>query len=175
MAMPPGLRKLSLTVHVSSSVGWLGAVGAFLALAVAGLSSSDAATVRGAYVAAEVTTWFVIVPLGVASLVSGVVQSLGSPWGLFRHYWVLTKLLLTVLATVLLLVHTAPIGYVADAAAAAPLAGSDLRAVRVQLVVDAVAAVVVLLATTTLSIFKPRGRTRYGRRKQEAEVRPLPA
>ena len=35
--MTPGLRKFALTTHVTSSVGWLGAVGAFLALAIAGV------------------------------------------------------------------------------------------------------------------------------------------
>jgi hypothetical protein len=35
MTMNPRLRKIALTVHVTSPVGWLGAV--FLALAIAGL------------------------------------------------------------------------------------------------------------------------------------------
>jgi hypothetical protein len=56
------------------------------------------------------TTWIVIVPLSLAALLTGVVQSLGTPWGLFRHRWIVAKLALTVVATVLLLVHTQPIG-----------------------------------------------------------------
>jgi hypothetical protein len=108
MTMTLRLRKFALTVHVSSSVGWLGAVGSFLALAIAGLISQDAQFVRAGYLAMEFTTWFVIVPLSLASLLSGLVQGLGTPWGLFRHYWVLAKLLLTVLATIILLVHTQP-------------------------------------------------------------------
>jgi hypothetical protein len=40
--MTPGLRKFALTTHVTSSVGWLGAVVAFLALAIVGLISQDA-------------------------------------------------------------------------------------------------------------------------------------
>ena len=46
---------------------------------------------------------FVIVPLAIASLLTGVVQALATPWGLFRHYWVVIKLFLTVFATLVLL------------------------------------------------------------------------
>jgi hypothetical protein len=86
MIMTPGLRKFALTAHVTSSAGWLGAVTAFLALAVAGLTSQDAQLVRAAYLAMELTGWFVIVPFGIATLVTGLVQAVGTPWGLFRHY-----------------------------------------------------------------------------------------
>ncbi|MFE3559240.1 hypothetical protein ACFXKW_30930 [Streptomyces sp. NPDC059193] len=84
--LPPRLRKLTLTLHVTASVGWLGAVAAFLALAVAGLTSGASQTVRGAYLAMDVIGWYVIVPFSVASLLTGVVQSFGTVWGLLRHY-----------------------------------------------------------------------------------------
>lgn len=83
----PRLRKFVLTAHLTSSVGWLGAIAAFLALAVAGLTSQDEQTVRAAYLAMELTAWFVTVPLALASLLSGLIQALGTPWGMFRHYW----------------------------------------------------------------------------------------
>jgi hypothetical protein len=95
MPMTPRLRKLMLTAHLTSSVGWLGAVAVSFALGVAGLTSQDAQTVRGAYLTLELTGWFVLVPLSLASLLTGLVQSLGTTWGLFRHYWVLFKLLIT--------------------------------------------------------------------------------
>lgn len=169
MPMSPRIRKLALTAHITSSVGWLGAVAAFLALAIAGLASADAQRVRAAYVAMELTGWFVIVPLCFASLATGFVMSLGTAWGLFRHYWVLAKLLIAVLATILLLVHMQPTGRVADLAAERTLASSDLPGLRVQLVADAAAAVVVLLVATVLSVFKPRGMTPYGQRKQDEQ------
>ena len=162
--MISGIRKLALTTHVTSSVGWLGAVAAFLALALGGLTSRDAQMVRAAYLSMDFLTWFVIVPLCVASLITGLVQSLGTAWGLFRHYWVVAKLGLTVVATVILLVHTQPIGAVAHVALQGPLAAGDLRPLRVQLVADAVAALFALLTATTLSVYKPWGMTAYGRR-----------
>src|SRR5262245_23907885 len=106
MTMKPNVRKFALTAHVISSVGWLGAVAAFLALAVAGLTNQDAQMVRAAYLAMELITWFIIVPSALASLLTGLVVSLGSALGLFRHYWVVAKLLITIIATILLLMHT---------------------------------------------------------------------
>src|SRR5262245_66535041 len=87
LLLTPTLRKLALTAHIISSVGWLGAIGGFLALAVAGLTCRDARIVGAAYLGMELTAWFVIVPLAFASLVTGLVVSLGTHWGLFRHYW----------------------------------------------------------------------------------------
>ncbi|MDJ0465881.1 hypothetical protein [Streptomyces sp. H27-C3] len=167
---PPRLRKLTLTLHVTSSVGWLGAVAAFLALAVVGLTSGSPQTVRGAYLAMDVVGWYVIVPFSVACLLTGLVQSFGTGWGLLRHYWVIVKLLITVVATVLLLVHMQPVGHLADAAARAALAGGELEGVRIQLIADTAAALLVLLTAAALSVFKPRGVTRYGRRRQRGQV-----
>ena len=165
MTMTPRLRKLALTAHITASVGWLGAVAAFLALAVVGLVGTDGPTVRGAYLAAAVVTWFVIVPLCLASLLTGIVQSLGTTWGLIRHYWVVVKLALTVGATLLLFVHTQPIDHLAATASDAREFGDDLHGMRVQLVVDAGLAIVVLLVTTALSTVKPLGQTRYWQRR----------
>ena len=169
MTMTPGVRKLALTAHVTSSVGWLGAVGAFLALAIAGLIGRDELMVRSVYLATELTTWVVIVPLAFASLATGLIVALGTPWGLFRHYWVFVKFTLTVLATVLLLLHTQPIGRVAAAARAGAVSGPDVHALQIQLVGDAGAALLALLVNVTLSIYKPQGLTSYGVRKKGEE------
>jgi hypothetical protein len=169
MIMTPSIRNVALTAHITTSVGWLGAVGGFLVLAIAGLSSRDAQMVRAAYLSMELTGWFVIVPLCFASLITGLVESLGPTWGLFRHYWVLAKFVITVAATAVLLLHMGPITYVASVAAQTTLGSADLRQLRIQLVANAAAAIVALLAATTLSVFKPRGLTPYGRRKQDEE------
>lgn len=166
MTMTPRVRMVALTIHVTASVGWLGAVAAFLALSIAGLTSGDAEMMRGAYLGMQLITWAVIIPLSGACLVTGVIQSLGTAWGLFRHYWVVAKLVIAVAASILLLLHTQPIQTVAAVAAQRPLSSTDLRQLRIQLVADAIAALVALAAATTLSVFKPQGLTRYGRRKQ---------
>ena len=82
--MTPALRRFTFTTHITSSVGWVGAALAFLALAVIGFTSDDAVKVRGAYLLMAPAAWFVLVPLAHASLLSGIVLSLGTTWGLFR-------------------------------------------------------------------------------------------
>jgi len=168
MTLTPSLRKLALTLHVTSSMGWFSAVAAFLALAVAGLTSQDVQTARSADLAMDLTAWFVIVPFCFASLLTGLVSSLGTPWGLFRHYWVLVKLLITIPATLILLVHMQPISLLASAASKTVLTwpGADLHGLRNLLVTAAGAALLTLLVLTTLSMYKPRGMTRYGWRRQ---------
>jgi predicted permease len=74
-AMTPRTRKIALTAHVTSSVGWIGAVAVFLALAVTGLSSQDPQTVRAAYLSMELTARLVIVPLALACLLTGLIWS----------------------------------------------------------------------------------------------------
>jgi hypothetical protein len=142
----------------------------FLALAIAGLTSQDDQTVRAAYLSMELIGWAVIVPLSLAALLSGLVQSLDTQWGLFRHYWVLTKFLLTVAATELLLLHMRVASRVSDIVAGASR-GTGFGTLQVQLVTDAGLAVVALLTATTLSVYKPWGRTAYGRRKQQEQLR----
>lgn len=169
MIMTPNLRKFALTVHITSSVGMLGAVAGFLALAIAGLSSQNAQMIRSAYLATELTAWFVIVPLAFASLLTGIVQSLGTTWGLFQHYWVLAKLLLSVFVTVVLLLQMKSISYLADVAAETVLTSADLREARMSLVAHAGGGLLVLLVPAALSVYKPRGVTRYGRRKRHEQ------
>ena len=172
MTMMPRLRKFVLAAHVTSSVGSLGAVAVFLALALIGLTSQDAQTVRAAYIANGFIAWYVILPLLVATLLIGVVQSLGTPWGLFRHYWVLAKFLLTVLTIIVLLLQMEGINYMAGVAAETTLSGADLLGLRRSLRFHAAGGLLVLLVTTTLSIYKPRGMTRYGWRKQHEQRAP---
>jgi hypothetical protein len=162
--MGPLVRRTALTVHVAVSVGWLGSVAAFLALALIGAGSSDAATLSAMYVALDALARFVVLPLGLAALATGVVQSLGTPWGLVRHHWVLAKLVLTLAATGLLALHLGPIRDAADIARTPGLQAGDLGDLRGQLVVYAGLALAALLTTTALSVFKPAGRTRWAAR-----------
>jgi|SRR6516164_3240462 len=81
-AMTARLSKFMLTAHII-----FGAVAAFLVLSIAGRTSHDAEVVRSRYVAMNLIGVSVIVPLSLAALLTGLVQSLGTHWGLFRQYW----------------------------------------------------------------------------------------
>jgi hypothetical protein len=166
MTMTSGLRKFTLTLHVISSVGWLGAVAVFLVLAITGLTNKDTQMVRSIYLAMGLAAKFVIVPLNLASLLTGLILTLGTKWGLFRHYWILTKFIVTILSTLVLQVHMQPIILLANVASERTLSSADLG-LQIQLVVASGAALLVLLVNTTLAMYKPRGMTRYGQRKQQ--------
>jgi hypothetical protein len=162
MAMSEPARKLLLTTHVLASIGWVGALGVFLAHAIASLTSQDAFIVRAASVAMALTTWFVILPLSLTSLITGVVQALGTAWGLLRHYWVVFKLLLTCMATAVLLLKLGPIAQLGDAATLSDFSAADLSGLRLSLLVHAAGGLLVLVCAAVLAIYKPDGQIPQG-------------
>src|SRR5918995_622762 len=168
MIMTPRLRKFALAAHITLAVGWIGAVASYIALDIAAATTQDAQTLRAAYIGMELIAWYVIVPLALASLLSGLLMSVGTKWGLFRHYWVLISLLLTIVATVVLLVETQTISYFAAMAANPTTSGDDLRALGSTLV-HSVGGIAVLLVILVMNVYKPQGITRYGWRKQQEQ------
>ena len=165
--MNPGLRKLALAVHLTVSVGWIGAVVGFLALVIPAMTSQDAQRLRAAWIAMELTGRLAIVPLALASLLTGLIMALGTKWGLFRHYWVSISFVLTVIATAVLLGNMQAVSFFAGIAARAD--GADLDALRGGLkseLLHAGVGLVLLLVILVLNVYKPRGMTAYGRRRQ---------
>jgi hypothetical protein len=164
MLMSPSARKFALTAHVVSSLGWVGALTVFLAHSIVSVVSHDVQLVRAACLAMGLTAWFVILPFSLASLATGLLQALGTAWGLLRHYWVLVKLLLTLVATAVLLSKLAPISGLAAAAQALNFTFADSPDLKVSLLAHATGGLVVLLVATVLAIYKPTGITPRGAR-----------
>jgi hypothetical protein len=99
-------------------------------------------------------------------------MALGTAWGLFRHYWVLLSLVLTIFATVVLLVHMQTVSDVAGRAAetsSAAVGGLPGEFVH------AGVGMLVLLVIQVLNMYKPRGMTPYGWRKQQERRTVSPA
>jgi len=167
--MTPRLAKLNLTVHIVTSVGWIGAVISFLVLSIVGLTSRDPNTVRAMYIAMDLIGLYAIVPFGVAAFLSGILQSVGTAWGLFRYYWVIAKLALTIGALTLLLLHqfTAVSAAAKRATAVIESTTPDMGRLGIQLIADSGIAVVVLLVITVLGIYKPWGKTTSGKRAHQ--------
>jgi hypothetical protein len=136
----------------------VGAVAAYLALAITGLTSRDSGMASAAYRPMEVIGRLVIVPLSLAALLSGLLQALGTEWGLLRYYWILAKFSLTVPATAVLLLHVPTVSRMARLAADSAFATGDFAQLRMQLLVHTVGGLLVLLAITGLSVYKPWGR-----------------
>jgi len=164
--MKPGVRKFALSAHLTFSIGWIGAVLAYLALGIAAVNSDAVDTVRAAWTAMELTGWFVIVPLALASLFTGLLMALGTKWGLFRHYWVLISLALTIIAVAVLLLHMPTVS--ATAEVAQEVEGARLEALGGDLLHPGIG-LVLLLVIQVLNLYKPRGVTPYGWRKQQEE------
>jgi hypothetical protein len=166
MQMPQSLRKFTLSSHITVSVGWLGAVVVFLVLAITGLTTKDNTLARAMYMALEVCTIYVIVPFCLASLVTGLIQAFGTKWGVFKHYWIIVKLLLTCFMTLLLFLHLKPINELSVSAASADFTNVNESATVIELIKKAAAAVLGLIAVTAISVYKPWGKTRYGLKDQ---------
>jgi len=163
VAMTARVRKLALAVHITLSVGWIGAVAAYIALDVAAATGHEPQALRSAYLGMDHIARHVIVPLALASLLTGLIMSLGTSWGLIRHYWVVISFVLTLIAVGVLVAETRVIRSFADVAADPEASGADLRALGNTLP-HSIGGTLVLLVVLVLNIYKPQGMTRYGRR-----------
>lgn len=169
MLMGPNLRKFALAAHVTLSVGWIGAVAAYAVLDVTAATSRDANELRAAYTAMDLITRLSIVPLGFLTLGTGLIMSLGTKWGLFRHYWTLISLILTLFALAVLLIETRTIRYYGSLARD-PATSDEILLGLGNTLLHSIGAIVVLLVIMWLNMYKPRGITKYGWRKQQEEV-----
>jgi uncharacterized membrane protein len=168
MTLPPRIRKLALATHLTCSVGWLGAVVAYLVLDLTVVTSRDPQLVRAAWIAMGLIVSWAILPFAVASLLTGLVMAVGTTWGLFRHWWVLISLLLTIFATLVLWSEAGPIGRIAEIAADPTTSGDDLLALPSTLL-HSVGGLLVLLVIQVMNVYKPQGLTPYGWRKRHEE------
>jgi hypothetical protein len=168
--LPPAVRKLTLVTHITASVGWIGTVASFLVLAGVELSSQNALLVRGTFLSMDVIAWTMILPLSLLSLLTGLILGFFTKWGLLSHYWVLAKLLVNLLASIILLMYVQSLGPLASVAAASTASGADLMSLKgSDSVIYSSVALVALLVAVTLSVYKPRGMNRYGQRKQDEQ------
>lgn len=168
MTMPPSARKLALTIHLSCSVGWFGAVVAYLVFDLTVATSRDPALVRDSWAAMGRLVSGAIVPLALASLVTGLIMAVGTKWGLFRHWWVLISLALTVVAVVVLLSESMVVTGIAALAAKAATTDADVLAFPPTLL-HSVGGLAVLVLVQVLNVYKPQGVTPYGWRKRQEE------
>ena len=168
----PPLYKLLLTAHIIVSVGWLGVVFAKLVLGLAAMTTNAPDVAAGLYVSMDVVN-VAFPPLAIGTIVTGVLLSLGTKWGLLQHYWVVTKLALTVgvIATAVQLGGrlvrqsiAAPTESAADAYLILGIAPAPTL-----LIALSVAHLLMLGIATVISVYKPWGKTWFARRKTMQE------
>lgn len=168
MTLSPSLRKLVLTIHVITTMGWLGSAAAYIPIAAYVLNNQDADMVRSAIQIMSLVANFIVVPVAFASLLTGVALSLGTRWGLFRHYWIFFKLLFTVIAVFMLVAYIVELNHAASIASKSILSSTDLSILKDSIhIVHPSGGLLIVLVATVLSVYKPKGMTRYGWRKQQ--------
>jgi hypothetical protein len=163
MTLSPTARRVTLVLHLTVTGGWIGGAVAYLALGVAAGAADEPEAVRGMWAAMELTGWYALVPLAAASLVTGIALALGSRWGLFTHYWVVISLVLTSVATAVLVLHMPS---VSDMVERLGTMSADEITRHGGDVLHPALGLVVLLVVQVLNVFKPAGMTSYGERRR---------
>lgn len=162
---PPQLsgrpRRLLRAAHVAVSGGWLGLVVAMLVLGAGAAAGGDASLAGLTYTLMDRIGSAVIPPLAVATLLTGLVLSVTTPWGLLRHWWVVVKVVLGLAVIVTGVTMTG--AWIQQASDTAGGAGRTSWL----LVAGSVAHLLMLGFATVISVDKPWGRTPRGRRLAE--------
>lgn len=155
LRLRPKPRKWVLVLHLVSSVGWIGVELVLLSLSITAAATDDPATAGASRMVAGMLGGTYYFPLSLLALLSGLWLSLGTRWGLLRHWWVATKLVLTLALFAGGNLAVIP-AFTAVGAAAARGATDD----GAMFVGAMTAGMTLLLVLTMLSVFKPGGRIR---------------
>jgi len=164
--MSPGWRKFALTVHLVFSVGWIGVVIAYLVLVIAAMTSQDERLLRATWASMQLIGQFAIVPLAFLAFLTGLIMALFTKWGLFRHYWVIFSLVLTLFAVIVLWQHFEPLQYYAGLTAHHASEVDEIAMIRAGLpseLLHAGVGLLVLLVVQVLNTYKPQGETPWAR------------
>jgi hypothetical protein len=170
--LSPAFYKLLLAAHIVVSVGWLGVVCAKVTLKLIAITTGTPGVADALYIASERLN-VAFPPLAIGTVVTGVLLSLGTKWGLIQHYWVVTKIALTVVV----IATAVQIGSRIPQPSAAAMDGGTILGVAsspaILLLSQSVTHVLMLGVATVVSVYKPWGKTWLGRRK--GAVRPAQA
>jgi uncharacterized membrane protein len=155
----PSTRKALTTLHVIASVTLLGHVFVVIALTLTARLSDDTGVVRATFRLEQLTVHTVGIPLALLALLTGITLSLVTPWGLFRHKWVVAKLVLLLATVACGIAAVRPwVADLVEETAAGTLTGSRLGPTVGLLLAASLAQSAALVLSTALSVYKPKGR-----------------
>ncbi|GAA1949701.1 hypothetical protein GCM10009754_17940 [Amycolatopsis minnesotensis] len=157
--LSPRARKVWLVLHIGVSVGWLGLSLGMVTLAVTGLVAETHAVRHGAYEIFHVFDLVIVIPSVVLTITTGLVVSLGTPWGLVKHRWVLAKFVISLSIPAAAAIESR---WVIELVARTEDPAAEPGALGGALVATVGCFAVLLWTATTLSVVKPWGRTRWG-------------
>ncbi len=150
-------RKLLLSLHVATTVSILGTDLVLLTLGIASLGGANPRTI---YPAAHLASAWLVAPLAVLSLGTGLLLGLLTQWGVFRYWWVTIKLVITIVLTAIVLFVLVPRLGIVAAEVTASDPGPLSEGSRLPLVIAPALASSLLLLNVVLAIFKPGRRLR---------------
>ena len=160
-------RRAALVVHVVASASWVGLTLGLLALGITAATTGSAVTVEASVRAMKLFADWLLLPVAFLTLVSGLVLSLGTQWGLARHRWVYVKFWLTLATTVATVFALRP---GVNSAVAAVAAGGPLPDAG-DVMMGPIVSLSAYVFMTVISVLKPWGLTKRGRRLREANGR----
>lgn len=150
-------RRITLTAHLVSSLGWLGLDVVLLTLGVH--AAADPADRHAAYVMTQLLLNTLLLPLGLTSIGTGLLLMRVGPWRFRRDHWATAKLVISVVGTAAAWFALRPR---AASAAAATAPGADpgqlfagLYAPGPTLIIAPIVACALYLTATVLGVYKP--------------------
>ncbi|QBI20217.1 hypothetical protein ER308_12000 [Egibacter rhizosphaerae] len=150
--------RLLLIVHVAVAAGLVGAALTLIVLGVAGVRGADP---RMVYPAAHLVDAWVVAPLGLVALISGIIQARVTGRSLLHTRWVRAKLLITagMTAVVIFVLEPRLAASARDALADQAFVSTDF----LPLAAAPVVALALVLVNVTLGMNARDGRTRPSR------------
>jgi hypothetical protein len=165
--LTPAVRKAVMVLHVVAGIGWMGVDIALLVLLITARTTNDAALVVSGFNAIGMIVPIAVPPLSLGILLTGIILGLGTRWGLVRYWWVLVKLLLSLIMTVLVFASLLPavssIAVLSATTISADAVRASLGMLPTMLLFPPVVSFLMLGVATILSIFKPWQRTPWSR------------
>lgn len=168
--LPPRGRKFLLAVHVIFSIAWIGVSSCMVVLSLMGLSFDDPRMVEAIYQALKIFDLTVITITSFTSVASGILLACYTPWGLFKHWWVIIKLVLSLIVFVFAftLTHPAVLSALETAHAHTVSGPLDVSEDGVPLAILSPVLCSMLLIAAILSFAKPWGTVRHNPVKKAA-------
>jgi hypothetical protein len=167
--LSPALRKAVLVLHIVTAISWMGVDIALLALLITARTTDDPALVASGFTAVRMIVPVAVPPLSLGILATGLFLGLGTRWGVLRYWWVVVKLLLSLVMTALVFVSLVPavntIAVAAPGTISADALRASLGALPTMLLFPPVVSFLMLGVAAVLSIFKPWHQTPWSRER----------
>jgi hypothetical protein len=165
--LAPAARKAVMVLHAICGISWMGVDIAVFVLLVTARTTNDPALVISGFNAIRMIVPIAVPPLSLGILLTGLILGLGTRWGLLRYWWVLLKLMLSLIMTVLVFVSLVPgvnsIAVLSTTTMSADAVRASLGSLPDQLMFPPIVSFLMLGIAAILSIFKPWRRTPWSR------------